>query len=181
MQLNEILEENSVKTISEKTNISEENLEALFNGEFDRLKKVKAMGFISIVEREFRADLSELRDQAKEYYRTHLEEDGVVLDVPVLESQKGKFSFMSFLTVMLLGAGVWYLFTQFDQAKLRELLPFGETKVTDNTIKQSVDSNPDLSIEHAISQDSDEKNESMESKKSTYESGNRTTDMNQSN
>jgi len=179
MQLNEILEENSVKTISEKTNISEENLEALFNGEFDRLKKVKTMGFISIVEREFRADLSELRDQAKEYYKTHLEEDGVVLDVPVLESQKGKFSFMSFLTVMLLGAGVWYLFTQFDQAKLRELLPFGETKVTD-TIKQSVDSNPDLSIEHAISQESDEQNESMGSKETTYESDNGT-DTNQSN
>jgi len=159
MQLNEILEENSVRLISEKTNISEENLEALFAGEFDRLKKVKTMGFISIMEREYHADLSALKKQAVEYYETHLEDEGVVLDVPVIESKKGKSALFTFSILILLGVASWYFITQFDQEKLRGWLPFNEEKMI-NTIKENVDSNPDLSIENAISEMKDETNKS---------------------
>ncbi len=67
MQLNEILEENSVKTISQKTKILESNLESLFAGKFDTLQKTRALGFIAIIEREYNADLSRLREEALEY------------------------------------------------------------------------------------------------------------------
>ena len=75
MQLNEILEENSIKTISQKTKISDSNLEALFEGNFTALQKTKALGFIAIVEREYHADLSALREEALEYYSSHREEN----------------------------------------------------------------------------------------------------------
>jgi len=158
MQLNEILEENSVRSISEKTNISEENLEALFASEFDRLKKVKTLGFISIIEREYHADLAPLKKQALEYYEAHMEDDGIVLDVPVLEAKKGKSVLSIFMILILLGAASWYFITQFDQEKLRGLLPFNEEKIVD-TIKESVDNNPELSIEHAISQTGEDENQ----------------------
>ncbi len=160
MQLNEILEENSAKSISKKTNISEENLEALFAGEFDRLKKVKTMGFISIIEREYHANLSALKKQAVEYYETHLEDEGVVLDVPVIEAKKGKSAFFMFSIFILVGIASWYFITQFDQKKLRGWLPFNEEKVV-NTIKENVDRNPDLSIENAISEMKEESNKSV--------------------
>ncbi|QOR61688.1 hypothetical protein ACM66Z_09680 [Sulfurovum sp. ST-21] len=155
MQLNEILEENSIKSISKKTNISEENLEALFDGEFDALKKVKALGFISIIEREYNADLSGLKKQASEYYISHQEYNGVVLDAPVVERRKGKSKLFIFTVLVLLGAASWYFITQFDQEKLRGLLPFNEEKIT-NSIKDEVDNNPELSIEHAISEVTEE-------------------------
>ena len=155
MQLNEILEENGIKSISKKTNISEENLEALFNGEFDALKKVKALGFISIIEREYNADLSDLKKQASEYYMSHQEYNGIVLDAPVVEHRKGKSKLFIFTVLVLLGAASWYFITQFDQEKLRGLLPFNEEKIV-NSIKDEVDNNPELSIEHTISEVTEE-------------------------
>jgi len=61
MQLNEIIEENTLESISRKTRLSVENLEKLFRMDFTDFRKVQALGFISILEREYRADLSELR------------------------------------------------------------------------------------------------------------------------
>jgi len=152
MQLNEILEENSVKMISEKTNISEENLDALFAGEFGILRKVKTLGFISIIEREFQADLSALKKQALEYYETHKEDDSISLDIPVVEPKKGKSSFLIFLMVILLAVASWYFITQFDQKRLRGLLPFNEDTVLESSIKENVN-NPELSIENTISEE----------------------------
>jgi cytoskeletal protein RodZ len=152
MQLNEILEKNSLKTISEKTNISEENLEILFAGEFVMLRKVKTLGFISIIEREFQADLSAFRKQALEYYETHKEDNGVSLEIPVVESKKGKSSFLIFIMVILLATASWYFITQFDQKRLRGLLPFNEDTVLESSMKENVN-NSELSIEHTISEE----------------------------
>jgi len=66
MQLNEILEENTIKGISQKTKISENNLENLLAANFAALKKIKTLGFISILEREYKADLSVLLMKRKE-------------------------------------------------------------------------------------------------------------------
>jgi hypothetical protein len=151
MQLNEILEENSIKAISNKTNISEENLEVLFRGEFDLLKKVKTMGFISIIEREYNADLKTLREQAKAYYSENGDDDGVVLDATLVEKKKSGSGFLRLLVILLLGAASWYFITQFDQEKLKGLLPFNEEKMT-TVIKADVENDTELSIADAIAQ-----------------------------
>jgi len=156
MQLNEILEENSIKAISKKTNISEENLEVLFRGEFDVLKKVKTMGFISIIEREYDADLKALREEALVYYSENSDDDGIVLDAPLVEKKKGNSGFLRFMVLILLGIASWYFITQFDQEKLRGLLPFNEEKIT-TTIKDEVDNDPELSIANAIAETEEKK------------------------
>ncbi len=152
MQLDEILEENSVRSISEKTNISEENLEALFDKEFSLLKKVKTMGFISIIEREYHADLSALRKEAKSYYDEHQEDEGVMFDIPLPERRGGHPKLKIFVVILLLGVASWYFMTRFDREKFRELLPFHEEKVT-QSITETVDNDPNLSIEHAIAEE----------------------------
>jgi len=68
MQLSEILEENSIRSISKKTNISEQNLERLLASNFANLKKVKTLGFISIIEREYSTDLTAMKEEALGYY-----------------------------------------------------------------------------------------------------------------
>ncbi len=151
MQLKDILEENSIKAISDKTNISEENLEALFAGEFELLKKVKTMGFISIIEREYGADMKALRKEARAYYDAHHDEDGIVLDAPLVERKKGRSKVIVLLILVLIGGASWYFATQFDRQKFKTLLPFYGSKTTsDVAIKDAVDRDPELSIEHAI-------------------------------
>ena len=68
MQLNEIIEENTLPSISSKTRLSVENLEKLFEQDFSGFRKVQALGFISILEREYRADLSEVRAACHAYF-----------------------------------------------------------------------------------------------------------------
>jgi chemotaxis protein histidine kinase CheA len=121
MQLNEIIEENTLSAISRKTRLSIENLEKLFDHNFHGLRKVQALGFIAILEREYRADLSDLRDQCQAFF---LEKDasndpGHLLEPhasssrrrPVIvESSTGRkgISFAKPFVVALIVAGVLY-------------------------------------------------------------------------
>jgi len=151
MQLNEILEENSVKAISKRTNISEENLEALLAGDFDALKKVKTLGFISIIEREYQADLSALKEQALSHYTQNSdEEESVTLGLPIMEEKKGKSKLFLLFVLMLLGYASWYFFTQFDKKQFNELLPFSEEKISQVLMPKEVNDSTELSIESVI-------------------------------
>jgi len=71
MQLNEIIEENTLPTISKRTRISRQNLEALVDRDWSRLQKVQALGFISILEREYGIDLSDMRQECRAYFASH--------------------------------------------------------------------------------------------------------------
>jgi hypothetical protein len=130
MQLNEILEENSIKSISKKTNIAENNLDALVAGDFDKLKRVKTFGFISILEREFKADLSALKEQALEYYENNSKKESVTIGLPLPEEKKGSSKWFKFLILLLIAYTVWYFFTQFDKTMLTDLLPLSEEKIS---------------------------------------------------
>jgi len=139
MQLNDILEENSVKAISAKTKISEENLENLFNKNFETLKKVKALGFISILEREYGADLANLRQDAYEYYGDRTEDQSIALGLQPSEEKKGTSKFLIFLIVLLLGASSWYFLTQIDKKNVSEFLPFLDESTIDSFMGQKDD------------------------------------------
>jgi len=130
MQLNDVLEENSVKAISKKTNISEDNIEALISEDFEYLAKAKALGFISILERDFDVDLTKLKEKALEYYGAHSsEEQSITIGLPVMEEKKGRSKWFLVLMLGLLAYASWYFVTQFDKKTLSTLLPFSEDKV----------------------------------------------------
>ena len=146
MQLSNILDENSKSAIIKKTNISEDNIMALENGEFDKIIRVKAMGFISILEREYRVDLTKLREDADAYYSEHERNEGVTLGMPIVEEKKGKSKFFMFVILFLIGFAIWYAYTNLDKEKLAAILPFSEEtlsklimpKSTENTDEKSV-------------------------------------------
>jgi len=150
MQLNEILEENSVKAISQRTNISESNIEALLAGDFDKLKKVKTLGFISILEREYKADLSSLKEQALSHYVQYNDVENITLGLPVMEEKKGKSKVFLLFILLLLGYASWYFFTQFDKKQLSGLLPFGEEKTSQVIMPKEANDNAELSIKNVI-------------------------------
>ena len=148
MQLNEILEENSIKSISQKTKISEDNLESLVARNFEVLMKTKTLGFISILEREYKADLSTLKKEALEYYDTHKVEHSVTVSLPIQEDKRGKSKLFLLVVVALLGYASWYFFTQFDKEHLSTLIPFMDEQMNETSIVvQDEDENQDLRIE----------------------------------
>jgi len=135
MQLNEILEENTVKAISTKTNIAENNIDALVAADFEKLKRVKTMGFISILEREYNADLSALKEQALEYYNAHHSNERVTLGVPMpAEEKKGKSKWFMLIVLFLIVYAIWYAFNFLDKEKLNAMLPFSEETLSEMII-----------------------------------------------
>ena len=134
MQLNDILEENSVRAISQKTKISEDNLENLLGKRFENLKKVKTLGFISILEREYNADLSALREEGQEYYADVGEDTSITLGMPIIEEKKGTSKIFLLIILGLLGYATWYFLTQFDKKHLSELIPFVDEAIIESFV-----------------------------------------------
>ena len=147
MQLNDILEEHSIKAISKKTNISEENLEYLVASNFDALRKIKALGFISILEREYHADLGRLKEQALEYYSSTEESQSITLGLPIIEEKRGKSKFLLFFVLLLLGYASWYFFTQFDKKHLSGLIPFVDEKMIESFVGENEDDSKEEIVE----------------------------------
>jgi hypothetical protein len=135
MQLSDILEENSVRGISQKTKISENNLDNLLARNFNQLKKVKTLGFISIIEREYNADLDDLREEANSHYAQSVEDRSITLGLPIVEEKKGKSKFFMLVIITLLGYATWYFLTQFDKKHLSEMIPF----IDESTIESFMD------------------------------------------
>ena len=158
MQLSDLLEENTIKSISDKTKISEENLEYLLENDFGAIKKVKTLGFISILEREYHMDLSKLREDALAYYAQHNAEESVTIGLPIMEEKKGKPKWLLWLIVpLLLGYASWYFLKDYDQAQLKALLPFNEAKNMEPvTPKESVANSEELSIQNVLAADENE-------------------------
>jgi hypothetical protein len=79
MVLNELIEKYSLNVVSKHTRIASEYLMALLERDCAKLKRVQAMGFISIIEREYGIDLSSLRKECQDYFeaKTHNESLGV--------------------------------------------------------------------------------------------------------
>jgi hypothetical protein len=157
MQLNELLEENSTKTISQRTNIAEENIERLLKSDFGAIKKVKALGFISILEREYKTDLSKLREDALAYYDQIGEDESVTLGLPIVDEKRGSSKLLWLIVLILLGYASWFFFTQFDQSQLKSLLPFNEAKSVESILLgDSADEKEELSIKQVIISDKNE-------------------------
>lgn len=147
MQLSEILEENTIKSISQKTKIPEDNLENLLAANFDALKKVKALGFISILEREYHADLSQLKEEALAFYSQGKEDHSITVGSPIMEEKKGKSKLFLLLVLALLGYASWYFFTQFDKKHLSELISFIDEQKIENSVSEDDENKNEVSIE----------------------------------
>jgi len=113
MQLNEIIDKEGVEKLSLLTNISIDNLNNLVEENFEKLTRVKSLGFLLILEREYRdIDVSSLRERVKVYFEENKPADENVVMVSKDYIQGNNFSFFKWFIVLALVAGGWYLYTQ---------------------------------------------------------------------
>ncbi len=113
MLFNEIVDTDGIEGVSSKTNISTINLKYLVEEDFERLNRVKALGFLLILEREYKEiDVSELRDRIKTYYEEHRPSDEKVVMVAKDSVEGGGFSFFKLFIILALLGGGYYLYTE---------------------------------------------------------------------
>ncbi len=139
MQLNELIAKEGLEGLSQKTNISIENLKNLENGVFEKLNRVKALGFVNIIERDYDLELAELRTAIKEYFEDHhsAKDDEVVMLSPdrVEESDSGLFKWLAIAGLLY---GAWYLYSN---GKVDTLFSEGEKKEVVLEDQQALESN----------------------------------------
>ena len=64
----ETIKQLGAQKICETTHISRQNIDAILNKKFDAVNKIQFAGFISIIEREFAVDLSDLKAEYDAYH-----------------------------------------------------------------------------------------------------------------
>ncbi len=120
MQLNELIEEHTLPSISKQTRISIENLEYLLAGEWSRLPQVQALGFISILEREYHIDLSGMKKECKEYNKVHGTQEDISFVIKVEASSEElveksiTYKVILFLAILTAAFMAWYIFVSKD-------------------------------------------------------------------
>jgi hypothetical protein len=124
MDLNELIEKEGLESVSEKTNISIFNLNRLSNEDFGELNRVKALGFLHILKREYDIDTSKLEQSIKTYFEEHPQ----VSDEPLIATKRDdkkknkKIAIKGFekwiFGAILLGA-LWYLYSS---GKLKDIV-----------------------------------------------------------
>lgn len=65
------LKEIGVQRIHEQTHISRAHIEAIFAQRYELLSKIQLMGFLSILEQEYKVDLSDEKSAAENFFATH--------------------------------------------------------------------------------------------------------------
>ena len=68
MSVEEFFESHSIEEINKKTKISPISLRYIKNREFDKLIRVKFIGFVRLIEKEYNVDLSELIEEYENFY-----------------------------------------------------------------------------------------------------------------
>ena len=98
--------------IYKKTFVLPKVIKALIQDEFDKLgNKAKALGFVAILERELKLDLSELRQKIEDHFGQNSVEYDKVFEVREKEHKRSLMPFLALLIVVLFAAGGYYYYT----------------------------------------------------------------------
>lgn len=102
-----VFEKYSIEEINKRTRISPISLRYIKNKEFSKIPRVKFIGFIRIIENEFKVDLSDLIKEYEEATK-HIKKDNIEIK---LENPKKNGNFLIILfAIILIIIGGYYLY-----------------------------------------------------------------------
>lgn len=78
MNIDELLEKHDFNSIQKTTRITKENLQKLISKDFENLNKAQALGFLSILDREYGV-VEDLREDWEEYFSNREENEKILL------------------------------------------------------------------------------------------------------
>jgi len=149
--------------IHETTHIAKTHIEAILNREFDGLNSVQLSGFISILEREYNIDLSDIKNDAILYYNENIPDTPEEKNIKILSSPKKNSLSMTFYAgVLVVVVAIFLYFSLIQDDTLSEVV------IVDNsTVKataKSVEPEPQVEEIKSIKPSTQEKSEKVEKK-----------------
>ncbi len=139
MQLDDLIEEQTIESIAKKTNVTEEVITKLFNQEFKTLNLPQSLGALSIIEREYGVDLNALRQECKAYFADYSTSESETVNLTPIKKEKRMLPrLLVFVFLGMLAYGAWYFFTGYYNQKILPLDPKSEKSLID-TILHSKD------------------------------------------
>jgi hypothetical protein len=110
MKLNELLDRESITSVSDRTNISIDILLKLVDGDFEELSRVRALGFVSILKREYEIEFDELEKSIKEHFKESIIEDNNKSVLVTVDKKDGDTSYFKWIIIVALLGGLWHLY-----------------------------------------------------------------------
>jgi cytoskeletal protein RodZ len=157
MSANEFFEKHTIEEINKKTKISPISLRYIKNKEFEKIQRVKFLGFVRIIEKEFKTDLSDL---IEEYNQTTNHSPETPEKETVLSEPKKHNTLILFLLALILfSLGAYLLYNNYtskspknSELNKTEFLPNTEENVTNSNTETIQNENALESNETAIRQ-----------------------------
>ena len=119
-----MIEEQSIASSARKTNIAELVVRKLFDKEFETMKLPQAMGAIRIIEREYRVNLDDLRQECIVYFDEHTSTEIGLVNVSQIKKKKTIFPKLFTVVLLILFVySAWYFFTGYYKQKVSPLDP----------------------------------------------------------
>ncbi|SFP58287.1 hypothetical protein [Hydrogenimonas thermophila] len=116
--LDSIIEKNGLDAVSEKTRISKKNLEKLQKKEFSDFSKPRALGFISILEREYKEDLSELKEDIIKWFENESDKQTTHIAFPPAKDGKSIHWIVIIPLIMVLVFGFYLYQNEFSNTQV---------------------------------------------------------------
>jgi len=88
--LDNIIEKYGLDAVSKETKISKQNLEKLLKKDFSSFSKPRALGFISILEREYKEDFSDIKEYIVEWFQSQNEKQPTHVAFPPPKKEKSR-------------------------------------------------------------------------------------------
>ncbi len=110
-----VLEEIGLKKVCEETHIEQKYLKYMVDCNFDKLDHINTLGFVKILSREYKLDLSAWSEAFEEYWvenREDKENDGLFI---VVDDEKKSKKLLILVLLILLGATFSILFSLFQE------------------------------------------------------------------
>ncbi len=167
-----------LKEVSKKTLIDKKDLNYIKNEEFDKLSKTKGLGFIKIIEREYKIDLSDKKDKFIEYLKEHGKESAKEFFIaPPKQPIKILPKLIVILLVLLIAAGIVYIVylntayrSSSNQANIEKNQIVKEAQaISGIDINESNDTNKEVAVSMAKQEDNGSDNSFLSNKQENSE------------
>ena len=128
MEFKELIEKHGIENISKKTKISVLNLQIIENQDYSSINRLKTIGFISIVEREYKISLEELKEKAKKYFSNNK----IIVEKEDNKSENIFYKFKKYIIIFIVCYITYLIYTNNNFTFVKEILENNFNKTTNN-------------------------------------------------
>ncbi len=140
-----ILKELGAQRIHKETHITKEYVQSIIHENFDGMSSVQFVGFISILEREYSLDLSDLKSKGKAYFEEQDSQSSSEKKVFVVPKKKKSYGALYFTLVVLIFLSFLYYIFVYSASTIITLDKIDDTKIQ-NVQKSIIDTSEVKSV-----------------------------------